>query len=148
MTIQSQAEATDINRIVKRWINGGELPIGSNRQPMYGDFTDAGDFFSAQLKVKEAETQFDALPAAVRAACNHDPGQFLEMVADESRRDELIELGLVEAQLPLPLQEPRQEPGQKPQTETPPSPAGSTPGGSEATGGAQTSPASVPKNGP
>lgn len=101
MTKQSMAAETDINQIMSRWISTGAVPFGHNNQaPRYGDFSSGIDFKTALDQVREAERQFDLLPAHIRKHCDNDPQKFLAMVYDPSRRDELVQLGMVEEQLP------------------------------------------------
>lgn len=75
MTKQSDALATDVNAIIKKWITHGVAPMVSGR-PTYGDFTNVGDYHGAMNKVLEAQNQFNALPSAVRAHVENDPGKF------------------------------------------------------------------------
>lgn len=98
-TKQADALETDINQIVGRYIAHGELP-NNGQQPTYGDFTDTGTYHSALNLVLSAQTDFGALPSAVRKHVDNDPGQFLTLVHDPDRRGELEELGLVEKQAP------------------------------------------------
>lgn len=98
-TKQSEAAACDINAIMKRYASHGELPAGSGN-PSYGDFSGVGDYHSAANRVLAAQADFDRLPSDVRKHVDNDPGSFLDLVYDPERRDELEELGLVEALLP------------------------------------------------
>lgn len=100
MTKQSMASETDVNQIMARWIHQGLPPIGNGGTPKYGDFSNAIDFQTALDQVREAQAQFDLLPAHVRRHCQNDPAQFLEMAFDPERRDELVKLGLAEERLP------------------------------------------------
>lgn len=125
MTKQGDAAAADVNNIVHRFIAHGELPRNFG-QPHYGDFSTVGDYLSASLKVKQAQEQFDALPASVRAHANNNPAEFLDMVYDPDRREELVELGLIEEQMPAALVE---EPNQPADPIEPSAPAEPTPSG-------------------
>lgn len=100
MTKQSMALESDVNHIIKRFVQFGQMPPSTGRQPLYGDFSSGLDFHSAMNKVREAERQFQALPAHIRDACGNDPAKFVDMCLDPERREELVELGLVEAQMP------------------------------------------------
>lgn len=94
-TKQSDALTSDVNSIVARHIaHRIPFPDGMSRA-MYGDFSDIGDFHSAVSRVRRMEDTFSRLPAHVRKHCHNDPGEFLAMVYDESRVDELVKLGLV-----------------------------------------------------
>lgn len=100
MTKQSMAAETDINQIMKRWIAHGVPPLSGNRVGTYGDFSRAPDFQTALNMVREAEEQFDQLPAHIRKHCRNDPAEFLAMVYDPDRQAELVKLGLKPEQVP------------------------------------------------
>lgn len=98
-TKQADALETDVNKIVARYRNTGHIP-NDGRQPQYGDFSNVGSYLDAMNRVREAQAQFDDLPAHVRAHVDNDPAKFLDMVYDPERRTEWEELGLVEEQTP------------------------------------------------
>lgn len=99
MTKQAEAAETDINNIVRRHrVTGAPFPV--NQNATYGDFSSGADFHAMVTRVREAELTFALLPAEVREAAKNDPGEFLNMVFDPTRRAELVELGLVEAAIP------------------------------------------------
>lgn len=91
---QSFKEEADINTIVRRFGVTGELPSGV-RVPSYGDFSGVSDFHSAMNVVAQANEAFDAMPAAVRKRFDHDPGKFLDFVADRKNLEEAARLGIV-----------------------------------------------------
>lgn len=109
-TRQADALASDINAIMDRYVHHGVLPSQNAARPRYGDFSSGLDYHAALLKVQSAEDEFMALPAHVRRYVDNDPGRFLELVHDPERRDELVELGLVEEQLPAEPAEPDPQP--------------------------------------
>lgn len=123
MTKQSQALETDVNQIVARHIaTKTPLPTGPLQ---YGDFTNAMDFHGALTRIREAELQFNRLPAHIRRHCNNDPGQYLDLVFDPDRVGELELLGLVDAQKPEAAQ-PAPVPAPAP-APAPPAPGGPEP---------------------
>lgn len=99
MTKQSMAAETDINAIVARHI-AHDAPFFVDGRASYGDFFGSGDYHASLNAVMQAQEEFLKLPAAVRDHCQNDPGEFLQMVYDPARRDELVKLGLVEAAVP------------------------------------------------
>lgn len=106
-TRQADTNKTDINAIVGRYVAHGVVPQAPGTA-RYGDFSSGMDFKTAMDKVTAAQSEFNALPSQIRAHVNHDPGAFLDMVLDASRKDELIELGLLpqmDASLPAPVAE-------------------------------------------
>lgn len=98
-TKQADALRTDVNAIMARWIHHG-VPPEQRQGARYGDFSSGLDYQTSLDQVIAAQRDFEALPAHVRKHCQNDPREFLAMVFDEGRRDELLELGLIEAELP------------------------------------------------
>jgi len=94
MVKKADQQSTDINEIVRR-ARAGQMPRLNARQPLWGDFSEGSDFFHQLTRVRSAESAFMDLPPNIRRHCNGDPGEFLNMVYDPDRRDELVELGLV-----------------------------------------------------
>lgn len=98
MVRQSLAADQDVHNILKRYVTTGALPV-AGRSPSYGDFVSDVDYHGAWNRVRAAEQSFASLPSDVRAHCKNDPAEFLKMVFDPSRRDELEQLGLVDGKL-------------------------------------------------
>jgi len=93
LTKQSEAEACDINVIMKKYSQTGYLPM-AEREALYGDFSDQASFQEAMGIIAQANAQFSSLPAKVRARFANDPGRFLAFCEDEKNLPEMIELGL------------------------------------------------------
>lgn len=117
LTKLAEQDSTDINLIMDSWIgSGGALPGRLNPAVgRYGDFSSGMDYWSALTAVKQAESDFAALPPKIRNHVENDPGNFLDMFDDPARRDELVELGLV----PKPAEEPAEEKAPKEVVESP-----------------------------
>lgn len=98
LTKQSEAEACDINNIMKKYEATGLLPDSSGRQPYYGDFSTMETFQEALHIVSEANSVFHSLPAEIRAKFQNDPAQFLGFIEKSSQTQdgvkELVDLGL------------------------------------------------------
>lgn len=90
---QHQAQETDINFIVKRYIQTGELPQ-RNIPPMQGDFTAAPDMQKAMDLVVAARVAFMQQPAEIRTRFNNDPVQFVNFCSDEKNSDEMRRMGM------------------------------------------------------
>lgn len=106
MTKQSMAMETDINAIVARHIAHG-VPFPEGDTAVYGDFSDGLTYHEACNAVLEAQATFMLLPAAVRDYCDNDPGRFLDLVHDPSKRADMEALGLVPQAVPaVPVLEP------------------------------------------
>lgn len=99
LTKQSMAQESDINQIVARHIAHG-TPLFVDGRATYGDFSGFLDYHGSLNAVMRAQDEFNSLPAAVREHCQNDPGKFLELVYDPSRREELVALGLVDLAVP------------------------------------------------
>lgn len=95
-TKQSFKDATDINAIMRKYLVSGVVPTLNPAAPMFGDFTDVGDYHSCLVRVRNAEAAFLELPSHVRDAVGNDPEQLLALVTDPERRAEAEELGLFE----------------------------------------------------
>lgn len=87
------AAECDLNVIMARYIQTGELPAGI--VGTYGDFSTPVDFHTAQNILARASQQFEALPGEVRARFQNDPAAFLEFVHDEKNLEEANKLGLL-----------------------------------------------------
>jgi len=98
-TQQSDARDTDINVIMKRYEQTGQLPaaLGS---PLFGDFTNAPDYRQAVEAVNTAHEAFMQIPAKVRAQFNNDPQQFIEFATNPANAEELLKMGLAKAPPP------------------------------------------------
>lgn len=128
-TKQASKDACDINAIMRRYHRTGMVDHLSGRTPIYGDFSEVGDYLDSMERVRAAQDAFDALPSAIRDACGNDPAELLDMATNPARAEEFEALGL---EAGLVIREP--EAGPKPEPEVPPSEA-ETPPGEEPTPG-------------
>lgn len=106
-TRQSDSLPSDVNSVMSKYVQDTVLPATN---PHYGDFTGAVDFHTAMNRVRNAEREFNMLPASVRRHCRNDPGEFLAMCSDPERLVELEELGLVPVQRPAAMSQEVTEP--------------------------------------
>ncbi|QXP08264.1 MAG: internal scaffolding protein [Arizlama microvirus] len=115
LTKQSEAQACDINEIMKRYEATGLLPMDDGRKPQYGDFSTMETFQEAQHIVAAANASFYGLPAHIRARFGNDPAQFLGFVEQGATNpqvaSELVEMGLATERAEEPKPEPK---GSKP----------------------------------
>lgn len=98
MTEQSHKDSCDINVLMARYEKMGDIPLGRDGQPFFGDFTNASDFHAMQNKVIETQASFDMLPADLRKKFDHDPGKLLDFISDPSNLKDAINLGLLKAE--------------------------------------------------
>lgn len=95
LTRQEFAAEADINNIMSKYAAGlAPIPSG-DRTPLFGDFSDIGDYQSNMQRMIDAQEQFMQLPSKIREKFRNDPGELLEFLADESNRDEAIKIGLI-----------------------------------------------------
>lgn len=74
-TKQSFKDSCDVNSIIRRAQRAGALSHLDRFGGQYGDFENF-DFFEAQLKIKQAQEIFSALPRELKKEFNNDPSQF------------------------------------------------------------------------
>lgn len=101
LTKQSEAAATDINLIMKRYEQTGLLPQAV-REAVFTDVSQVGDFRTALEVIRVAQEGFMQLPAGVRSEFQNDPAAFVDFCSDPGNRARLVELGLVEAEAAAP----------------------------------------------
>jgi len=95
-TRQADAKDCDINAIMARYEKTGVLPV-TQRQALYVDVSEMGDYRTALHQVAEAEGLFMQLPAHVREQFANDPAVFLDFCSDEANQEAMVELGLLDA---------------------------------------------------
>jgi hypothetical protein len=104
LTQQNTQDDTDINLIVQRYTQTGQMPV-MNKPPMFGDFTNVPTFVQALDMIKEGEAAFMTLPARVRAEFDNDPAEWLDAVqeaGEAGNKGELKRLGIYVAPEPTP----------------------------------------------
>lgn len=94
MTLQEFERECNINYIVDSFMSTGVLP-NVDDEPLYGDFSNIGDFAAIQQSFVDTYAQFDALPSAVRKRFNNDPADLIAFINDSNNRDEAVKLGLI-----------------------------------------------------
>lgn len=91
---QAHGNEQNINTIMKKYRITGVLP-DPVLPGVYGDFSGAEDFHTAQDKLIKAKNMFMALPSDLRTTFKNDPGLFLNFVNDPANRAEAQEMGLI-----------------------------------------------------
>jgi Chlamydia-phage Chp2 scaffold (Chlamy_scaf) len=113
---QSFKDDCDINVIMDRAIRGAEIidpMVTGGKAGSYMDLSTApDDYFHARQIMIDAEDRFNALPARIRNRFENEPLLLLEFLANDSNREEAINLGLIE--------KPPAEPAAKPAGDEPP----------------------------
>lgn len=125
-TVQSERNKTDINVIMSKYVKTGVLNHQNPTPARYGDFSGFEDYLDCFSKVHNGEAAFADLPSQVRDHVGNDLGEYLKMITDPERRNELVELGLVEKPPapppgpPSPAPDPGPREGQPTAPEAPP----------------------------
>jgi phage internal scaffolding protein len=97
LTKQSFRDECDINTIMKRFANTGEIHHLNEGSPQFLDLPDAEDYQASLERVRAAEQAFSALPSAVRERYENSPANLLEALGQEGERQFLIDQGIIEA---------------------------------------------------
>lgn len=97
MTNQADTAACDLNLMFARFQKTGVLVddvSGLVRTPVYGDFSDIGDFHAIKSRIAKAESDFMLFPADVRNRFDNDVQKLVEFLADPVNDYEAVKLGL------------------------------------------------------
>lgn len=97
-TRQDDLERSNINNIVSRYHASGELPERDRDAFFYGDVSNMPDYATVFEIVDRARDGFiNSLSPELRARFDNDPAKFLDFTNDPANRNEMVELGLLEA---------------------------------------------------
>ncbi len=91
---QSESDACDINKLMERYRNGGEIQHINRAQAQYGDFSSGQDFTDAYTAISKAERAFSELPAHIRDKFGNNPEVFLYKMEDPEVQLQMSKLGV------------------------------------------------------
>lgn len=96
LTKQDQADACDVNRIIRQYSATGVWTHVNERaqQGVYADLPGGFEYQDALNIIVQGEAAFESLPASVRERFMNDPARFLDFMADPANQDEAIKMGL------------------------------------------------------
>lgn len=99
LTEQNHAQEVDINALVARYNRTGVLGTATQvREMFFGDFSEIGTRFDAEMDIARAKQSFLALPSSVRAEFSQDPRVFLAEVdklgSDPGVLEKFVRLGI------------------------------------------------------
>jgi hypothetical protein len=97
MTVQSDADGADINKILAKYAATGIIDGLREVEIKYHDISEFTDFADAQRQLKVVEGEFMKLPSKVRGIFDHDVANWLDTAMDQEKRDALVEAGYIEA---------------------------------------------------
>lgn len=95
-TQQQFKDECDVNLIMKKYHQTGEIYHINRKQGVYADLSEVGDFQQMLHTVMEVQHTFDTLPAEVRAKFHNDPAELIEFVKDPKNFEEGLKLGIYE----------------------------------------------------
>lgn len=98
MTQQQFKEECDINNIVKKHANSGQITHLNPKRGAFHDFSQLTDYQQMLDTVLSAQDAFQTLPADVRIKFRNDPAQLLQFLQDDKNYDEAIKLGLLDSE--------------------------------------------------
>lgn len=101
----------DVNNIMKKYRNSGQVTHLARTSGVYADLTSIKDYHSAMNQVVQAQEAFATLPASVRERFANDPARLLDFIKDEKNYDEGVKYGLFEKRPDTPPKNP--EPSNK-----------------------------------
>lgn len=93
LTNQGDLESTDINKIMARFEQTGFIP-GTERKPMFGDFSEVADYHTQLSALRRVETAFNLLPAHLRNRFENDPQKLVAFLSNPANDGEAVKLGL------------------------------------------------------
>lgn len=96
-TKQAHKKECDIHEILKQYQKTGIINHIQSRQAEFADLPAAMDYQEAIEIVRTAQEGFSELPSKVRERFANDPFNLLAALNDPGMRDELVELGILNA---------------------------------------------------
>lgn len=93
-TKESFRDECDINNILRRFRDKGQVPTNVKTNPVYLDTSNIGDYQQSLNVVIKAKESFDSLPAKVKERFHNDPWSFLNFASDARNIQEMVSLGL------------------------------------------------------
>lgn len=99
-TKQSFKDECDINLLMSRYMENGQLPNINEAAPQYLDVSEGYDYQAAMEYIAGANSLFQELPSSIRNRFENDPGAFIEFCSNENNRLELTEMGLLRPPTP------------------------------------------------
>nr|QJB20813.1 MAG: internal scaffolding protein [Microvirus sp.] len=100
LTDPSFASECNVNNIVKKFKNTGQITHLAKREGVYADVSTVTDLLTATIQVQKASEAFKTIPAELRRKLNEDPAQLIEFLNDPENDEEAIYYGLKERNYP------------------------------------------------
>lgn len=97
-TKQAMADECDINKIIQRVQQGGDLSHINTRAAQFGDFSNVPDYRESLDFINNANALFMALDATIRDRFANDPAKLLDFLQNPNNKAEATRLGLLKPQ--------------------------------------------------
>lgn len=95
LTQQQFKDQTDVNNIMEKYRKTGSIThINNSATGVYLDLTTMPDYEQSLNTVIRGQNAFAAMPADIRQRFGNDPAQLIRFLADPSKQEEAIQLGL------------------------------------------------------
>lgn len=104
-TQQQFQDEVNVNSIMRKYRQTGQITHLNNKQGRYADLTSAPDYFESVNSIRMAQEAFDQLPSEIRNRFHNNPAEMLEFIHDPKNHDEGVKLGIFNPKLP-PLTDP------------------------------------------
>lgn len=120
LTKQSFKDECNINHIMSKYEKTGSIEHVNNHQGSYGDFTHSQSYQESLNQIMLAQNQFDSLPAQIRKQFENDPILFVEYCSNPDNHDNLVKMGLAQAEAIIPGDDEVEPPNPIKEDKTPP----------------------------
>lgn len=95
-TDPSFAEQCNVNNIIKKYKETGQITHMARSQGVYADVSTVTDLLTATTQVEKAAEAFKTIPAELRRKLNEDPAALIDFLNDPNNDEEAIYYGLKE----------------------------------------------------
>lgn len=86
----------DVNEIVRRYVQTGDVALLEGSSPVYADVSELpDDLASAYDAIGQAEDAFMRLPSQVRKSLDNDPSRLVQWLANPDNKDVAVKFGLM-----------------------------------------------------
>lgn len=93
-TDQSYKKEADTNTILEKFRTTGQVTHLAKRQGQYVDTSQMLDLYDGMVMIKEAESEFAALPATLRKRFDNNVENLIKFLDDPKNDEEAVKLGL------------------------------------------------------
>lgn len=95
LTEQSHTKMCDINNVMNRFKETGQLPYFKEKTPYYTDNTNLPTFEEAHDIIQDAKNAYLNLPLEIRQLTEHDPAKLQKFLSDKQNQSILLKHGLL-----------------------------------------------------